>query len=173
MMFGSIRRPSPTRSTSRGHIEPAPASRSPREARTPSSRSSPFAFRVAQAPNLAIIPQPGLLQQMVALGAVKAPPAGVVANEDKYFNAAWKSYGSVNGTFYAAPQSANMKSLVWYSPSAMSKAGYTIPTTWDDSRPCLTRSRQHRYQAVVWRYRLRNGDGGGRRPTGSRRPFGT
>ncbi len=84
------------------------------------------------APNLAIIPQPGLLQQMVALGAVKAPPAGVVANEDKYFNAAWKSYGSVNGTFYAAPQSANMKSLVWYSPSAMSKAGYTIPTTWDD-----------------------------------------
>src|SRR5450432_3406836 len=83
------------------------------------------------APNLAIIPQPGLLAHFVQLGAVKKPPAGVVANEDKYFNAAWKSYGSVNGTFYAAPQSANFKSLVWYSPSAMSKAGYTIPTTWD------------------------------------------
>jgi len=91
----------------------------------------PVRVQGGTAPDLAIIPQPGLLQQMVALGAVKAPPAGVVANEDKYFNAAWKSYGSVNGTFYAAPQSANMKSLVWYSPSAMSKAGYTIPTTWD------------------------------------------
>jgi alpha-glucoside transport system substrate-binding protein len=91
----------------------------------------PVRVQGGTAPDLAIIPQPGLLAQMVALGAVKAPPAGVVANEDKYWNAAWKTYGSVNGTFYAAPQSANMKSLVWYSPSAFSKAGYTIPTTWD------------------------------------------
>ncbi len=96
---------------------------------------------------------------MVALGAVKAPPAGVVANEDKYLNAAWKSYGSVNGTFYAAPQSANMKSLVWYSPSAMSKAGYTIPTTWDQLAALsdkIAAARQR--QAVVWRYRIRYGD---------------
>ena len=63
----------------------------------------PVRVQGGTAPDLAIIPQPGLLQQMVALGAVKAPPAGVVANEDKYWNAAWKSYGSVNGTFYAAP----------------------------------------------------------------------
>jgi len=84
------------------------------------------------APDLAIIPQPGLLAHFVGLGAVKKPPAGVVANEDKYLNAAWKSYGSVNGTFYAAPQSANFKSLVWYSPSAFAAAGYTVPTTWDE-----------------------------------------
>src|SRR5450432_550686 len=84
------------------------------------------------APNLAIIPQPGLLAHFVQLGAVKKPPAGVVANEDKYLTPTWKTYGSVGGTFYAAPQSANFKSLVWYSPSAFSAAGYTIPTTWDD-----------------------------------------
>ncbi len=84
------------------------------------------------APDLAIIPQPGLLQQMVKLGAVKKPPAGVVANEDKYWNKAWKQYGSVDGTFYAAPQSANMKSLVWYSPKMFSQAGYQVPTTWKD-----------------------------------------
>jgi len=64
-------------------------------------------------PDLAIIPQPGLLQQMVQMGAVKKPPQGVVDNEDKYWNKAWKQYGSVGGVFYAAPQSANMKSLVW------------------------------------------------------------
>jgi alpha-glucoside transport system substrate-binding protein len=91
----------------------------------------PVRVQGGTAPDLAIIPQPGLLAQMVALGAVKAPPAGVVANEDKYWNAAWKTYGSVNGTFYAAPQSANMKSLVWYSPTAFASAGYTVPTTWD------------------------------------------
>ena len=83
-------------------------------------------------PDLAIIPQPGLLAQMVSTGAVKKPPQGVVDNEDKYWNKAWKQYGSVNGTFYAAPQSANMKSLVWYSPKAFAAAGYTVPTTWAD-----------------------------------------
>src|SRR5690242_1280696 len=33
------------------------------------------------APDLAIIPQPGLLTQMVETGQVKKPPAGTVANE--------------------------------------------------------------------------------------------
>jgi alpha-glucoside transport system substrate-binding protein len=28
--------------------------------------------------------------------------------------------------------SANMKSLVWYSPKAFTAAGYTVPTSWDD-----------------------------------------
>ncbi len=68
---------------------------------------------------------------MVQSGAVKKPPAGTVANEAAW-NAAWKSYGSVNGTFYAAPMSANMKSLVWYSPKYFSAHGYTVPTTWKD-----------------------------------------
>jgi alpha-glucoside transport system substrate-binding protein len=83
------------------------------------------------APDLAIIPQPGLLATMVATGKVKAPPAGTVANEANW-NAAWKSYGSVNGTFYAAPMSANMKSLVWYSPKYFAAHNYTVPTTWAD-----------------------------------------
>ena len=66
-------------------------------------------------PDLAIIPQPGLLTQMVLTGAVKKPPAQTVANEANW-SQYWKTYGSVRGTFYAAPMSANMKSLVWYSP---------------------------------------------------------
>jgi alpha-glucoside transport system substrate-binding protein len=83
------------------------------------------------APDLAIIPQPGLLQKMVQTGKVKAPPAQTVTNEDKW-SKVWKDYGSVNGTFYAAPMSANMKSLVWYSPKMFQQAGYTVPTTWAD-----------------------------------------
>jgi alpha-glucoside transport system substrate-binding protein len=83
------------------------------------------------APDLAIIPQPGLLQKMVQTGKVAKPPAAVTDNVGKYWNPAWKQYGSVNGTFYAAPMSANMKSLVWYSPKAFKAAGYQVPTTWD------------------------------------------
>jgi alpha-glucoside transport system substrate-binding protein len=91
----------------------------------------PVKVNGGNAPNLAFIPQPGLLQQMVAAGAVKKPPSETVTNE-KAWNASWKSYGSVNGTFYAAPMSANMKTMVWYSPSFFKQHNYTVPTTWAD-----------------------------------------
>jgi alpha-glucoside transport system substrate-binding protein len=83
------------------------------------------------APNLAIIPQPGLLASMVQSGQVKKPPAQTVSNENEWAPV-WKTYGSVDGTFYAAPMSANMKSLVWYSPKFFTANGYTVPTTWAD-----------------------------------------
>jgi alpha-glucoside transport system substrate-binding protein len=83
------------------------------------------------APDFAIIPQPGLLQQMVKTGKVAKPPQQTVTNEAKW-SSVWKSYGTVKGTFYAAPMSANMKSLVWYSPKAFAQAGYKVPQTWAD-----------------------------------------
>jgi alpha-glucoside transport system substrate-binding protein len=89
----------------------------------------PVKVNGGNAPDLALIPQPGLLQQMVAAGAVKAPPAQTVANE-KNWSAVWRNYGSVNGTFYAAPMSANMKSMVWYSPKYFKANGFKVPTTW-------------------------------------------
>jgi alpha-glucoside transport system substrate-binding protein len=81
------------------------------------------------APDLALIPQPGLLTTMVLTGKVKKPPAMTVANEANW-SAAWKSYGTVGGTFYAAPMSANMKSMVWYSPKFFTAHNYQVPTTW-------------------------------------------
>jgi alpha-glucoside transport system substrate-binding protein len=83
------------------------------------------------APDFAIIPQPGLLAQMVKTGKVVKPPQQTVKNEEKW-SSVWKNYGTVKGTFYAAPMSANMKSLVWYSPKAFTQAGYKVPTTWAD-----------------------------------------
>ena len=83
------------------------------------------------APDFAIIPQPGLLQQMVKTGKVVKPPQQTVTNEN-HWTSVWKNYGTVKGTFYAAPMSANMKSLVWYSPKAFTQAGYKVPATWAD-----------------------------------------
>src|SRR5690606_35770228 len=54
------------------------------------------------------------------------------ANVDEFFAASWKDYGTVDGTFYAPPLGANMKSFVWYSPGAFADAGYEVPQTWDD-----------------------------------------
>jgi alpha-glucoside transport system substrate-binding protein len=84
------------------------------------------------APDIAFIPQPGLLAKMVQTGAVKAAPADTAANVDKYWNPAWKTYGSVDGKFYSAPLGSNMKSFVWYSPTFFKAKGYTVPTTWDE-----------------------------------------
>ncbi len=91
----------------------------------------PVKVNGGNAPNLAIIPQPGLLTSMVLTGKVVQPPAQTVANENNW-SPAWKTYGSVGGTFYAAPMSSNMKTLVWYSPKYFASKGYTIPTTFAD-----------------------------------------
>ncbi|RBY85593.1 ABC transporter substrate-binding protein [Blastococcus sp. TF02A-30] len=84
------------------------------------------------APDIAFIPQPGLLANLVRSGDVVAPPAQVEANVDEFWSADWKNYGTVDGTFYAAPLGANAKSFVWYSPAAFEDAGYEIPETWED-----------------------------------------
>ena len=84
------------------------------------------------APDIAFIPQPGLLAKLVQAGGPVAAPQGVVDNVDKYWNPAWKSYGTVDGTFYAAPLGSNMKSFVWYSPKKFAEWGITVPTTWDE-----------------------------------------
>ena len=84
------------------------------------------------APDLALVPQPGLIAQMVATGKAVPAPAAVTNNINRFWSKSWRNLGSVNGKFYAAPNSANLKSLVWYSPKQFAKYGYTVPTTWND-----------------------------------------
>jgi len=83
------------------------------------------------APDIAIVPQPGLLQSLVGTGEVKEATPEVTANVDKYWSPAWKEYGSVDGKFYAAPMDANAKGYVYYQPAKFEEWGVEIPTTWD------------------------------------------
>lgn len=83
-------------------------------------------------PDLAIIPQPGLLQRVVGTGAVVAAPQSVEDNVDKFWSTDWKNYGTVGTTFYAAPLMASVKGWVWYSPKEFADNGYEVPTTWQD-----------------------------------------
>ena len=84
------------------------------------------------APDLAIFPQPGLLAKMVATGSMVPASADVAASVDANYTPDWKNYGTVDGTFYAAPLGANVKSFVWYSPKTFADNGWAIPTTWDE-----------------------------------------
>lgn len=84
------------------------------------------------APNLAIFPQPGLLGNMVNEGYVKPAGDSVVAQAQDGWSQDWLNYGTVDGTFYAPPLMASVKSFVWYSPSQFAERGYEVPTTWDE-----------------------------------------
>lgn len=88
--------------------------------------------QAGNAPDLAIVPQPGLLKQLVATGKAVAAPQAVSDNVDKWFGADWKKYGTVDGKFYAAPSGASVKSLVWYSPKVFAEKGWKVPTTLDE-----------------------------------------
>ena len=84
------------------------------------------------APDIAIVPQPGLLTSLVETGEVKKADDTVSANVDKYWSADWKKYGTIDGAFYAAPMLANVKGYVWYSPAAFQEWGVQVPKTWDE-----------------------------------------
>jgi len=55
-------------------------------------------------PDIAYVPQPGLLATLVKdTGKVAEAPQPVSDNTDKWFGEDWKAYGTVDGKFYAAP----------------------------------------------------------------------
>ncbi|MHA7179962.1 ABC transporter substrate-binding protein [Arthrobacter sp. MDB2-24] len=82
------------------------------------------------APDLAIFPQPGLLAAQA--GNLKPAPQEVSDLVDEGWSADWKKYGTVDGTFFAAPMLANIKGYVWYVPATFEEKGWEVPTTWDE-----------------------------------------
>ena len=84
------------------------------------------------APDIAIVPQPGLLKTLVDTGEVKEAGEETEANVDKNWSPDWKKYGTFDDKFYAAPMLASIKGYVWYSPAQFKEWGITVPTTWDE-----------------------------------------
>ena len=90
-------------------------------------------------PNIAVLPQPGLLADLAAKGLL-APLDDDTANfiKDNYgAGQSWVDLGTYkdkDGTakFFAFPYKADLKSLVWYSPENFADAGYAIPKTMEE-----------------------------------------
>ena len=80
-------------------------------------------------PDLVVVPQPGLIRQLVATGRVKNAPESVAANLARFWSPEWASYVTVDGKVYGAPFAASVKSLVWYSPKEFKAESYVVPTT--------------------------------------------
>ncbi|GAB7048006.1 ABC transporter substrate-binding protein [Catenuloplanes indicus] len=84
------------------------------------------------APDIAFIPQPGLIKRFADSGKLKAVSADTKTQAEANYSADWLKYATVNGQLYGAPFGSNVKSFVWYSPKTFTEKGYKVPTTWDE-----------------------------------------
>ncbi|RIV36596.1 ABC transporter substrate-binding protein [Micromonospora radicis] len=84
------------------------------------------------APDIAFIPQPGLIERFAERGQIKAASADTKAMAEQNYPADWLKYSTVGGNFYGAPLGSNVKSFVWYSPKMFEEKGWAVPTTWDE-----------------------------------------
>lgn len=90
-------------------------------------------------PNVAILPQPGLIQDLATKGLLTPLGDDVAAYVKENYGAgqSWVDLGTYadkdgNRQFFAFPYKADLKSLVWYSPDNFEEAGYEVPATWKD-----------------------------------------
>jgi alpha-glucoside transport system substrate-binding protein len=90
-------------------------------------------------PDIAVFPQPGLLNQLAASDYVVPLPAEIAAAAQASYRPGIEdlvgSLAEVNGVVYRV----NVKSLVWHSPAAFEENGYRAPTTWSELRTLASR----------------------------------
>jgi ABC-type glycerol-3-phosphate transport system substrate-binding protein len=82
-------------------------------------------------PDVAFIPQPGLLRQYARDGVIVPIAAEGVREVDRNYSPIWQTLGSVDGRQYGVWFKAANKSLVWYSVGAFERAGVVPPATLD------------------------------------------
>jgi alpha-glucoside transport system substrate-binding protein len=84
--------------------------------------------------DVVLTPQPGAVQEQAANGnAVSLEDLGFdIADLESTFGEYFLSLGEYKGEHYGIPTNINLKSMVWYAKDDFDKAGYTVPTTWDE-----------------------------------------
>jgi alpha-glucoside transport system substrate-binding protein len=84
-------------------------------------------------PDIAILPNPGLMQQLAREGKLVPLNSFMDMNQvNKDYAPAWIDLGSYNGQLYAIFYKVANKATVWYNPRAFAAADYTVPRAWDD-----------------------------------------
>jgi ABC-type glycerol-3-phosphate transport system substrate-binding protein len=82
-------------------------------------------------PDVAILPNPGLLVDFATQGQLK--PIEDIAGSlvDQNFAPVWRDLATVDGTLYGVFFKGANKSTVWYNTNAFSQAGVEPPADWD------------------------------------------
>ncbi|HVQ96643.1 MAG TPA: extracellular solute-binding protein [Mycobacteriales bacterium] len=88
-------------------------------------------------PDVAFMPNVGILQQFVAQGTLKPLSTDATAELDKNFAPVWKTLATVDGKVYGVAFKGANKSTVWYRTKAFDDAGVSEPKTWDEFTKAL------------------------------------
>ncbi|MFN0090894.1 MAG: ABC transporter substrate-binding protein, partial [Acidimicrobiales bacterium] len=83
-------------------------------------------------PDVALLPQPGLLRDFAKQGALVALPAEVRSEVEDSFTEVWRDLGSVDGQLYGVFFKAANKSLMWNNTRLLEQAGVRQPETWPE-----------------------------------------
>lgn len=84
-------------------------------------------------PDIAILPNPGLMQQLANQGDLIALNTFLdmtTINAD--YSKGWVDLGTVNGNLYTIFMKASGKGTVWYDPKTFAANNWTTPQTWDE-----------------------------------------
>lgn len=83
-------------------------------------------------PNVALIAQPALMQQLAADGNLQPLSDDALATVKENYSQSWVDLGSVDGTTYGVWFKASNKSTMWYNADIYDQAGAAVPEGWDD-----------------------------------------
>ncbi|MUL44168.1 extracellular solute-binding protein [Streptomonospora sp. PA3] len=89
-------------------------------------------IEAGEPPDVAILPQPGLVAEYAAQDALVPLSGDAAAALEENYTDYWRELGSVDGEPYGVLVKAAHKSIVWYRPDAFQQAGVNPPETWDD-----------------------------------------
>jgi len=80
-------------------------------------------------PDLAVVPQPGLVRQFASEGKIVSPTKRVASEVESNYPPAAAAFGTFDRTLYAVPFRVDLKSLVWYRPEVFAEHGWKPPRT--------------------------------------------
>jgi ABC-type glycerol-3-phosphate transport system substrate-binding protein len=96
------------------------------------------------APDVALLPQPGLLSNLARGGDIRPLDAATRAVVFKNYSSTWRQLATVDGQMYGVWFKAADKSTFWYRRSALRAAGIpAAPRTWDAMLADLQRLAAH------------------------------
>jgi len=83
-------------------------------------------------PDVAMLPQPGLLRDLATDGSLTAADDTVSGALEENFAPIWTELGSHEGTLYGVYFKVANKSTWWYNTASFQSAGVEPPATWDE-----------------------------------------
>ena len=83
-------------------------------------------------PEVAMLPQPGLLAALARRGALQPLPAPAAALVARHYDRLWRDLAVYDGRLYGVWFKASNKSTIWFNRAVLKSAGVAPPMTWDE-----------------------------------------